>query len=47
VAGLADGVVIGSALIERLAKAQCEKDACSRVADFLAPIRAAMDNTQL
>jgi tryptophan synthase alpha chain len=47
VAGLADGVVIGSALIERLADAPSESDACLRVADFLAPIRAAMDNTQL
>jgi tryptophan synthase alpha chain len=45
VAGLADGVVIGSALVERLAGAQSEADACSRVADFLAPIRAAMDNS--
>jgi tryptophan synthase alpha chain len=47
VAGLADGVVIGSALIERLADARSEPDACLRVADFLAPIRAAMDNTGL
>jgi tryptophan synthase alpha chain len=44
VAGLADGVVIGSALIERLEGARSEADACARVADFLAPIRAAMDN---
>lgn len=47
VAGLADGVVIGSALIERLAEADSESDACSRVADFLAPVREAMDNTRL
>jgi len=47
VAGLADGVVIGSALIEHLALARSESDACLRVADFLAPVRAAMDNTQL
>ena len=47
VAEVADGVVIGSALIERLAEAGSESDACQRVADFLAPIRAAMDNTRL
>jgi tryptophan synthase alpha chain len=46
VAGLADGVVIGSALIKRLADAQSELDACARVTDFLAPIRAAMDNSE-
>lgn len=44
VAELVDGVVIGSALIERLADARSEKEACTRVADFLAPIREAMDN---
>lgn len=47
VAGVADGVVIGSALIERLAEARSEADACVRVAEFLAPIREAMDNTGL
>jgi tryptophan synthase alpha chain len=47
VAEVADGVVIGSALIERLAEARSESDACRQVADFLAPIRAAMDNTRL
>lgn len=47
VAGVADGVVIGSALIEALSEARSEQDACSRVADFLAPIRAAMDNSAL
>lgn len=47
VAELADGVVIGSALIEHLANARSESDACLRVADFLAPVRTAMDNTQL
>jgi len=46
VAGLADGVVIGSALVKRLAEAQSEADACARVADFLAPIRDAMDNSR-
>ena len=44
VAGLADGVVIGSALIEGLAEAKSEDDACTRALDFLAPVRAAMDN---
>jgi tryptophan synthase alpha chain len=47
VAGLADGVVIGSALIEQLSDAQSAADACARVADFLAPIREAMDNRKL
>ena len=47
IAGLADGVVIGSALIERLAGAQTEADSCRQVADFLAPVRVAMDNTRL
>lgn len=47
VSGLADGVVIGSALIERLADASSGQEACSRVTDFLAPIREAMDNSRL
>lgn len=47
VAAVADGVVIGSALIERLAGSETEAEACSRVTDFLAPIRAAMDNSPL
>lgn len=47
VAGLADGVVIGSALIEQLADAGSEQQACARATDFLAPIREAMDNTGL
>jgi len=45
VAGLADGVVIGSALIETLQGADSQEDACGRAARFLAPIRKAMDNT--
>lgn len=45
VSGLADGVVIGSALIERMADADSESEACGRIRDFLAPIRAAMDNS--
>lgn len=47
VSGLADGVVIGSALIERLADAGSESEACQRVRDFLAPVRAAMDNSRI
>lgn len=46
VAGLADGVVIGSALIAQLENAQSESDACARASAFLAPIRAAMDNSK-
>jgi tryptophan synthase alpha chain len=45
VAAVADGVVIGSALIEALAGADSAADACARAAAFLAPIRSAMDNT--
>ena len=45
VAGLAEGVVIGSALIEAVAQADTAEAACTAVADFLAPIRAAMDNS--
>jgi tryptophan synthase alpha chain len=44
VARVADGVVIGSALIEALGAAGSPDDACERVVAFLAPIRAAMDN---
>ncbi len=44
VAGLADAVVIGSALIEQLQNAEFSNDACKRVMGFLAPIRQAMDN---
>lgn len=47
VSGMADGVVIGSALIERLLNAASEKEACDNAADFLAPIRAAMDNSRI
>ncbi|MFC4820682.1 tryptophan synthase subunit alpha [Dokdonella ginsengisoli] len=39
----ADAVVIGSALVERLAVATDASDACGRARDFLAPIRAALD----
>jgi tryptophan synthase alpha chain len=39
----ADAVVIGSALVDRLAGAASADDAVSRAKDFLAPIRAALD----
>ena len=45
VAGLADGVVIGSALVEKLAAANSCEEACQAAGEFLAPIRAAMDNS--
>jgi len=44
VAGLAEGVVIGSALIEALAGVNSADAACDAVTGFLAPIRVAMDN---
>ena len=42
---VADGVVIGSALIEQMADAASEEEACEQVTAFLAPIRHAMDNS--
>ncbi|MEO5626622.1 MAG: tryptophan synthase subunit alpha [Dokdonella sp.] len=39
----ADAVVIGSALVERLAGAADADDACARAHAFLAPIRVALD----
>jgi tryptophan synthase alpha chain len=39
----ADGVVIGSALVETLAEATDPADAARRARDFLTPIRAALD----
>lgn len=39
----ADAVVIGSALVDCLADAVDENDACARARAFLAPIRAALD----
>lgn len=45
VADVADGVVIGSALVSSLAEASSCMDACERAQAFLAPIRAAMDNS--
>jgi tryptophan synthase alpha chain len=43
VAASADGVVIGSALVEHLATAAAAEDAAGRAEGFLAPIRAALD----
>ncbi len=40
----ADAVVIGSALVSRLALAKTSEQACSMVKSFLAPIRQAIDN---
>lgn len=44
VSGVADAVVIGSALIEALGTAESRDGACERMVEFLAPIRAAIDN---
>ena len=40
---LADGIVVGSALVARLADATGPDDAASRAGAFLAPLRAALD----
>jgi len=45
VARLADAVVIGSALVDRLDRAVDTAAAVAVVADFLAPVRQAMDNS--
>lgn len=45
VAAVADGVVIGSALVSSLAEASSSTEVCARAQAFLAPIRAAMDNS--
>ena len=42
-AALADGVVVGSALVEALAGAADDDEAARRARDFLAPLRAALD----
>ncbi len=39
----AEAIVIGSALVERLAMAENAEEACAVAAQFLAPIRAALD----
>ena len=44
VATFADAVVIGSALVERLAGAKDRDDAGARARSFLAPVRAALDS---
>ena len=43
IGAFADAVVIGSALVDRLAGAADANDACERARKFLAPIRAALD----
>ncbi|KJV37140.1 tryptophan synthase subunit alpha [Luteibacter yeojuensis] len=43
IGAFADAVVIGSALVDRLAGAGSAEDAAGRANDFLAPIRAALD----
>lgn len=43
IGAFADAVVIGSALVDRLAGAVDAKDVCSRADAFLAPIRGALD----
>ncbi|HET6806787.1 MAG TPA: tryptophan synthase subunit alpha [Frateuria sp.] len=43
IAGFADAVVIGSALVERLAGAMAVDEMAARAREFLAPIRAALD----
>jgi tryptophan synthase alpha chain len=43
IAGFADAVVIGSALVERLAGATDAADIAAGIHAFLAPIRAALD----
>lgn len=45
IAAFADAVVIGSALVARLAECSSAETACKAASDFLAPIRAALDLT--
>ena len=45
VAQHADGVVIGSALVEALAETETQEQACSVAKAFLAPVRKSLDNT--
>jgi len=42
-AAMADGIVVGSALVERLASAGSPGEAAGRATAFLAPLRVAMD----
>ena len=44
IAAFADAVVIGSALVARLAEAGDDKGVCVRAREFLTPIRVALDN---
>lgn len=46
VAAHADGVVIGSALVEALADAPSSEEACRRAGEFVASIRRALDNVR-
>ena len=41
----ADGIVVGSALVEHLASASSAQEAAERAQEFLAPLRAAIDAT--
>ena len=43
IGAFADAVVIGSALVDRLAGSTDAADACAKAREFLAPIRAALD----
>ena len=45
IAAFADAVVIGSALVARLAECSNADAACATATDFLAPIRAGLDRT--
>jgi tryptophan synthase alpha chain len=45
IAGFADAVIIGSALVDRLAGAGSTEEACARAHAFLTPIRVALDGT--
>lgn len=45
IAAFADAVVIGSALVTRLAECSSAETACEAATDFLAPIRAGLDQT--
>ncbi|HJU07539.1 MAG TPA: tryptophan synthase subunit alpha [Rhodanobacteraceae bacterium] len=46
IGAFADAVVIGSALVERLAGSADANEVCGRVREFLAPIRTALDARQ-
>ena len=46
-AAIADGIVVGSALVERLSTAGSAGEAAERAGSFLAPLRAAIDGSGL